>query len=268
MDETPAVASPRDYLERYLREAPLATALWRSAEAVALSEVALPRPILDVGCGFGEFARLFFEGQPPPETGIDIDRGELHRARAGRSHRHLLQCDARHLPLRDADFASAIAISTLEHIPDVAPAFGEVLRVVRPGGVFAFTVPIDAFDRNMLGHRVLGVASSGLARSYAGMANRLLTHVNIWPAERWLEIVRDAGFTIERSSMMMAPRGTAAFELLLPAALASRAWRKVTGRRPPHPAFAVRAASRAMLPLVTDRPADGSNLLVVARRPL
>ncbi len=266
MEQPPGAASPREYLLRYLREAPLATALWRSAEAIALAEVALPRPILDVGCGFGEFARLFFEGQPPPEAGVDIDRGELRRARAGRSHRDLLRCDARQLPLREGAFASAIAVSTLEHIPSVEPVFREVFQALRPGGVFAFTVPVDAFDRNMLGHRVLRPVNARLGQSYASMLNRLLTHVNIWPAERWLNAAREAGFTIERTSSMIAPRGTAAFELLLPAALASRAWRKVTGHRPPHPAFVVGAAAKVMLPLVTERPADGSNLLVVARR--
>jgi hypothetical protein len=90
--------------------------------------------------------------------------------------------------------------------------------------------------------------------------------VNVWPAERWAELTTAAGLRVERAEPHVSPGATVAFELLLPAALASRAWRAAFGRRPPHPAPLVRACERVFAPLVRGKSADGSNLLIVARR--
>jgi hypothetical protein len=58
-----------------------------------------------------------------------------------------------------------------------------------------------------------------------------------------------------------------AFEALLPAAYANRIWRRVTGKRPPHPAPMRRAAERLLLPLVLRADPQGSNLFVVSQKP-
>jgi len=257
----------RHLLRRYLEEAPLAVALFRACEAVAFSTVALERPILDVGCGFGEFGRIFFEDALPPEAGIDLDRAELKRERQLPACRSVAQCDARKLPFKDASFGSVMSVSTLEHIPEVSAVFPEVARVLRPGGVFAFSVPIDTLNANLLGHRLLSVGSAKLADRYARLVHRSLTHVNVWPAATWTQIVASAGMAVERAEPILSPPATKWFEALLPAAYGSRLWRRVTGRRPPHPGMFVRMAERRMLPLVRQGSAAGSNLFVVARKP-
>lgn len=259
----------RRYLTMYLREAPVAVALWRSIEAAVLSTVELPGPVLDVGCGFGEFARLFFCDRDMPDVGVDIDRGELGRVAAEPRpiYRSILQCDARRLPFGGGSFGSAISVSTMEHIPDVEGTIYEVARVLRPGGVFAYTVPMEPLNRNLIGHRALRLANSSVADAYARAVHKGLTHVNVWPADRWLEMTRGAGFSIERSAATISPRATMAFEALLPAAFVNRLWRVVTGKRPPHPELFVRAAERALRPLVMQDSAGGSNLFVVARKP-
>jgi SAM-dependent methyltransferase len=255
------------YLGMYLAEAPLAPALWRASEATALSRIELPRPTLDIGAGFGEFARIFFKDRPLPELGIDIDRGELMRAAVDQPYGSIAQCDARRLPLATASLGSVISVSTLEHIPGVEAVLEEVGRVLRPGGVLAYTVPIRSFDENMLGHRVLGMASKGLAEKYSAFVNKRLTHVNIWPAERWDEITRAGGLVVDRVQPLFSPRATIAFETLMPAAFASRLWRQALGRRPPHPAPFIWAARRALLPLLQQESSRGSNLLVIAHKP-
>jgi SAM-dependent methyltransferase len=254
-------------LHDYLERAPVAVAIWRAAEAEALNQVALPRPLLDIGCGFGEFARVFFREAEAPEHGFDLDRGELLRAAADPVYAALAQGDARALPYGDAAFASVLSVSSLEHIPGVEPVFPEIARVLRPGGRLAFTVPIERLNVNLLGARVLqSVKLEGAARGYAAQVQRALTHVNVWPPERWLALTESSGLQIEHSRTITSPGATRLFELLLPAAFASRVYRKAFGRRPPHPGFFVRAVARGLSTTVTEPTERGSNLLVVARK--
>ena len=256
------------YLSAYLREAAVSTALWRSIEAGALSTVTLTPPVLDIGCGFGEFARLFFGDRAQPEIGIDIDRGELLRAAAVQPsiYGSILQGDARRLPFPDATFGSVISISTMEHIPGVDATLAEAARLLRPGGVLAMTVPMAPMSDNLVGHRILRLASAKIADRYANALHRQLTHVNVWPAQRWLDLVQGTGLTIERACATVSPGATRVFEAMLPAAFANRMFRYATGHRPPHPEPFVRLARRLLRGQVMAASADGSNLFIVARK--
>jgi SAM-dependent methyltransferase len=264
-DVTPE-ARRRRALRSYLREAPLAAAVWRSNEAAALSTVPLAAPVLDVGCGFGEFGRIGLGYDLQIDLGIDIDRGELLRAREA-PYRSLVQCDARSMPIAPESFASAFSVSTLEHIPDVARVFGEVARVLRPGAAFAFTVPLEAMAHNFIGGRITRLAGRRAFAAYESRVNALLTHVNVWPAEHWIALADGAGLRVERQQIHVSPAATMAFETLLPAAFASRMVKRVTGHRIPHPAFALRAIEPIARRLVAEESGRGSNLLVVARKP-
>ncbi|MGH9368250.1 MAG: hypothetical protein ACRD3M_11315, partial [Thermoanaerobaculia bacterium] len=63
--------TPERILRAHLREMPFHRVIMRSIEARILSQVELPRPVLDVGCGDGHFASvLFSEG-----TDVGLDPG-------------------------------------------------------------------------------------------------------------------------------------------------------------------------------------------------
>ncbi|GAA0412117.1 class I SAM-dependent methyltransferase [Microbispora corallina] len=49
--------------------------------------------------------------------------------------------DALHMPFPDASFDRVIAAEVLEHIPDDTTAMREIVRVLKPGGLAAITVP-------------------------------------------------------------------------------------------------------------------------------
>lgn len=65
----------------------------------------------------------------------------------GRPALHPVQADLGALPFPDGMFDAALAVSTIEHVPDDGAALRELARVLRPGGALALSVPFAAQAR-------------------------------------------------------------------------------------------------------------------------
>lgn len=116
--------------------------------------------VLDLGCGFGRHA---FESmrRGAQVVACDFSLAELKDVTAmfraiGDAEADSLPAtasgaatngDATRLPFADASFDRIIASEVLEHIPDDTAAFGELARVLKPGGTLAVTVPAWLAER-------------------------------------------------------------------------------------------------------------------------
>jgi len=109
--------------------------------------------ILDVGCGTGATtAALTRFGNV---SGLDMGPAALRHA-----HSHGLPVargSAENLPVASARLDVVVALDVLEHLDDDRRALGEILRVLRPGGLLLATVPAYPFLWSShdvaLGHR-------------------------------------------------------------------------------------------------------------------
>jgi SAM-dependent methyltransferase len=106
----------------------------RHVAAYLLSEPFLPDGrVLDVGCGTGHSYELL---APRETVGVDAAASVL----AGQE-RETHVADMRRLPFADEAFASAIAVQSIEHVPDGQRALTEIARVLAPGGVAVLITP-------------------------------------------------------------------------------------------------------------------------------
>ncbi len=89
--------------------------------------------VVDVGCGYGATARLLARERGADVTGLTLSRAQAEAAppAAGVT---LLVRDWLANGLDDGAFDAAIAIESLSHMPEKPRVFGELARVVRPGG--------------------------------------------------------------------------------------------------------------------------------------
>ena len=259
--------SGRKYLRRYLQIAPVALALWRAIEAKHVATAELPRPILDLGCGFGEFTSVFFDD--PVDAGIDIRRDDLVRAKMDRRYEFVAQADARQMPFPGEQFASVISLSVLEHIPRTHEAVAEAYRVLKSGGVFVFTAPTPKLAEFLFYSRTLKrLGLSPLSRLYASLLNRAFYHVSLLNEEEWLSLLEKVGFRIEQHRMTISRRSLTAFDLTLPLAIPSQISRLLLGSRGGRrPDWLVSFWERRLSRYVEEDEADGCNLFAVARKP-
>ena len=112
------------------------------AAAFLLPELRPGMRLLDVGCGPGSITRGLAKRLAPGEVvGLDLSADTLAaaRKRAARGLTNLTYQDGSvyQLPFPDASFDVAYAHQVLQHLAKPADALGEMLRVVRPGGLVA-----------------------------------------------------------------------------------------------------------------------------------
>lgn len=219
----------RDFLWPHVRALPYFRGLLRAVEASLVHEIALPSPVLDVGCGDGHFASVAFD--TPTTVGVDPSRASLREAASFGAYRWLIAATGEHLPFTDGVFASAFSNSVLEHIPPLQEVLNEVGRVVRPGGKFVFTVPNPGYLEHLAGPRILRQAGlRGGAEAYREWFRVVTRTVNLEWEDDWRVRLEAAGFSMVRAVRYFPPRALRTLEWGHYFGLPSLVARKLTGR--------------------------------------
>ena len=178
---------------------------------------------LDIGCGEGTNTRLLARREARM-TGIDISERFIEHARAEEERETLWIsyriADAVDLPYPAKTFDFATAFMSMMDIPEVERAVSEAYRVLKRGGFFQFSISHPCFDTP---HRKKLRDEQGKAYAFeiGGYFEKLDGEVEEWtfgalPLEQqeqvrkfrvprftrtmseWLNLVIDAGFTLER----------------------------------------------------------------------
>jgi SAM-dependent methyltransferase len=115
------------------------SSVWRPGgdegpHAVALRAIAEIRPdrVLEVGCGWGDFAVRIAAQTGAEVIALDLSPRMVELARERGVDARV--GDVQELPFRDGEFDCAVAVWMLYHVPDLDRGLAELARVLRPGG--------------------------------------------------------------------------------------------------------------------------------------
>jgi hypothetical protein len=259
----------RNFLFAYLDQAPIGLALMRAVECDHLASLSYARPILDVGCGDGTFARILFSGVPV-DAGIDLNSREVERAKRSNCYRDVRQGSVEDLPFESEKFCTVFSNCVLEHIPNIEGALREIRRTLRPNGVLYLTVPSPRCTTYLLWPTVL--KRLGLARVgnwYASLTLRLFNAETVEEPAEWARILERAGLTMEHHEPYMSERATRIQDLFLPTGMFSVLSKKMLDRIFFFPRLhraQVRFYRRWLQSTYDERARTGSGTLIVARR--
>jgi SAM-dependent methyltransferase len=213
----------------YVICAPLALAFERILEGRIYQAQLFERPVLDIGCGEGLFARMVFAEKI--DTGVDPNARELERARELGAYTELIECYGHDIAKPNGSYRTIFSNSVLEHIPDLDPVLREAYRVLAPGGHFYFTVPSTNFERFTWISLILEkLGLNFLANRYRRFFNRFWSHFHTYPLEGWLARAKSAGFTIVEAYTYDPVRACLLNSALTPLGLIAKIIKKYTNR--------------------------------------
>jgi ubiquinone/menaquinone biosynthesis C-methylase UbiE len=265
-DEFLQFRSQEEIFDSYLKSSPLAHALYRAAEANHFRALKIKKPVLDLGCGFGQFSRAAVRNRI--DVGIDISEKQLAKVRLAGQYEELHQADARKLPFDDCRFRSVLSVSVLEHIPDPRAVIAEVFRVLQPGGQFFCSVALSTLHDYLFYPKLFAkIGLSGLGRLYLRWQDRVFRHNTLLSQQVWEGILKESGFEIVHSRPVVSAQVTRLWDLLLLTAIPNQLAGALGFSLVWHPRwFRVLLIKKFKRMLEADN-GDGSTLLFVAKKP-
>ena len=138
--------------------------------------------LLDVGCAYGTFLGALADQGGWALSGTDISEhavAEAARRLVGRGV-DLRVSALPELDHADASFDVVTAFDVVEHVADLPGAFAELKRVLRPGGLLAFVVPV--YD--------------GVTGPLVRRLDKDPTHIHKWARSQWVGAVQAYGFEL------------------------------------------------------------------------
>ncbi len=190
-----AIKTNSDIVVDYIAMAPLALAFERVMECRILAQQTFERPMLDIGCGEGLFAKILFS--EPVDTGIDPNSRELARARELGAYVELIQCYGDAIPKADGSYRTILSNSVIEHIPEIQSVLLEAYRLLAPGGRMYLTVPSNRFDEyTWISQFLAALGLDHLRRQFGTFFNRFWAHYHCYTSEQWSQIATSAGFEV------------------------------------------------------------------------
>lgn len=170
--------------------------IWRAWELAAYRRYELSTPILDVGCGDGQYFRLVWPSISDV-VGIDINPAVVDSAIASGVYKSVLQAPAIDMPLLPDSFSSVFANCSLEHMDNLAGVLRKINAVLRTDGHFLLSVVTEKFIEWTTLPDLAGLIcepkKADTMRNHYSAYHHLVTAL---PPVEWSKVFDNAGFEV------------------------------------------------------------------------
>lgn len=191
------------YLDSYLRERPVFLSLVRAKEAYLYQKyLPLKKPVLDVGCGDGFFAKLAVG-----EVDIGLDLKNSRISESERVYSRTLVYDGLTIPFGKDSISTVMCNSVLEHVENLDRELEEMYRVLKKDGVVICPVMAKAWESNLLGGRILG-------NVYIDWFRKIQKHKYLLTPSQWRKRFEKAGFELVDEIGHLSPMVCALVDIL------------------------------------------------------
>lgn len=182
----------------------------RLAIFTALKQVAVKMKghILDIGCGKMPYKKyLLSQANITNYTGLDI----INALNYDPDIRPDLIWDGQEMPIPDQSYDSAMATEVLEHCPEPEVVLKEIHRVLKPGGIFFFTIPFF-WNLHEVPHDEYRYTPFALGRH---LRNSGFTSIEIFSTGGWhASLAQMLGLWVRRSPISSGKKKILSFFLL------------------------------------------------------
>jgi len=106
-------------------------------------------PILDVGAGTGLVGECLYKTGNKKIIGIDISSEMLEQAKLKKCYSSLMVADlTKKIPLRTHSIGAVVSAGTFTHGHVGPDALDELIRIIKPGGLFVLSINSKVFIKN------------------------------------------------------------------------------------------------------------------------
>ena len=124
----------------------------RHIEGYFLQHLPREEKILEAGCGLGAWV-IYLGERGYDIDGVDHDFNVIERLKAWQPSLRISQGDICNLPYENGSLGAYISLGVMEHFEQgCSTALAEACRVLKPGGLLFFTVPLENPFRKVFAH--------------------------------------------------------------------------------------------------------------------
>ncbi len=186
---------------------------WRSFEYAGYRRFKLQEPVLDIGCGDGQFFRLLWPDITRVD-GVDFSPETAEAARRSGVYVTVHNAPADKMPIHHKAYASAFANCSLEHMNNLPGVINAIAQNLKPGAPFVLSVVTDKFITwQMLPLLVEKAGAPDLAKRLRQEHIDYHNLVNALPVETWAAMLQTGGFEVEEH-IAIAPENMSRLILL------------------------------------------------------
>ncbi len=149
-----------------------------------------PKPNLDLGCGDGYISKILFDDH----FTFGIDNGEAKDVQTAidqHLYKKIYLESAAQMSIKSNSINFVFSNSVIEHIPNNQAVLSEVSRILKPQGLFLFTVPSKYFTQYLfLSNLLKRIKLNLLAKKYENYRNQKLNHYHLLDHQEWTKRLR------------------------------------------------------------------------------